>query len=180
MKTTYKPNLKAHVSVDDKNRVRHIRHSQEYWESEDNIPRVSAETYLNEWAETLQIPNEQLQNLSKKVSFYDPREQGVEYQLDEEKHMFDSTTVGYYQTYLNTPVWRKGLSVKLKQNPNRVIGSSNNSEDDLKGTLPDQRTIENYKALFRKIVARKALSIPRSVKLKIRAKKKPRPWSANR
>ena len=54
MKTTYKPNLKAHVSVDDKNRVRHIRHSQEYWESEDNIPRVSAETYLNEWAETLQ------------------------------------------------------------------------------------------------------------------------------
>ena len=87
MKTTYKPDLKAHVSVDDKNRVRHIRHSQEYWESEDNIPRVSAETYLNEWAETLQIPNEQLQNLSKKVSFYDPREQGVEYQLDEEKHM---------------------------------------------------------------------------------------------
>jgi hypothetical protein len=160
MKTTYKPNLKAHVSVDDKNRVRHIRHSQEYWESEYNIPRVSAETYLNEWAETLQIPNEQLQNLSKKVSFYDPREQGVEYQLDEEKHMFDSTTVGYYQTYLNTPVWRKGLSVKLKQNPNRVIGSSNNSEDDLKGTLPDQRTIENYKALFRKIVARKAAIDP--------------------
>ena len=160
MKTTYKPNLKAHISVDDRNKVRHIRHSQEYWESEDNIPRVSAETYLNEWAETLQIPNEQLQNLSKKVSFYDPREQGVEYQLDEEKHMFDSTTVGYYQTYLNTPVWRKGLSLKIKQNPNRVIGSSNNSEDDLKGTLPDQKAIENYKALFRKFVARKATIDP--------------------
>lgn len=36
MKTTYKPNLKAHVSVDEENKVRHIRHSQEYWESEDN------------------------------------------------------------------------------------------------------------------------------------------------
>lgn len=160
MKTIYKPSLKAHVSVDDRNKVRHIRHSQEYWESEDNIPRVSAETYLSEWAETLQIPNEQLQNLSKKVSFYDPREQGVEYQLDEEKHMFDSTTVGYYQTYLNTPVWRRGLSVTIKKNPNRAVASTNNSEDNLKGTLPDKKAIENYKAIFRQIVARKTAIDP--------------------
>lgn len=55
------------------------------------------------------------------MSFYDPREQGVEYQLDEEKLMFDSTTVEYYQTYLNTPVWRRGLSVTIKAaRPNRV------------------------------------------------------------
>lgn len=160
MKTIYRPDLKAHVSVDNENRVRQIRHSQEYWESEDSVPRVSAETYLNEWAETLQIPSEQLRNLSKKVSFYDPREQDVEYQLDEEKHMFDSTTVGYYQTYLNTPVWRKGLSVKIKQNPNRVIGSTNNSEDELKGSLPDKKAIENYKAIFRQIVARKTAIDP--------------------
>lgn len=156
MKTTYKPNIKAHVSVDDENKVRHIRHSQEHWESEDNVPRVSAETYLNEWAETLQIPNEQLQNLNQKVSFYDPREQGVEYQLDEEKHLFDSTTVGYYQTYLNTPVWRKGLSVKIKQNPNRVVGSTNNSEDDLKGSLPDKIIIERYRSIFKQTAVRAA------------------------
>lgn len=160
MKTTYKPNLKAYVSVDDENKVRHIRHSQEYWLSEDDVPRVSAETYLNEWAGTLHIPKDQLQNLHQKVSFYDPREQDVEYQLDEEKHVFDSTTVGYYQTYLNTPVWRKGLSVKIKQNPNRVIGSTNNSEDDLKGSLPDKKAIENYKAIFRQIVARKTAIDP--------------------
>lgn len=160
MKTIYKPNLKAHVSVDNEGKVLHIRHSQEYWESEDNIPRVSAETYLNEWAETLQIPKEQLQNLNKKVSFYDPREQGVQYQLDEEKHLFDSTTVGYYQTYLNTPVWRKGLSVKIKQNPNRIIGSTNNSEDDLKGSLPDKKAIQKYKGIFRMVAARKAAIDP--------------------
>ena len=156
MKTIYKPDLKAHVSVDDESRVRHIRHSQEYWESEENIPRISAETYLNEWAETLQIPNEQLQNLSRKASFFDPREQGVEYQLDKEKHLFDSTTVGYYQTYLNTPVWRRGLSVDIKQNPNRVLGSTNNSEEDLKGSLPEQKIIDRYKALFQLAAARTA------------------------
>src|ERR1700730_15160601 len=141
MKTTYEPNLKAHISVDEKKKVRHIRHSQEYWESEENTPRLSAESYLNEWSEVLQIPKEQLKNLHKKVSFYDPKEQDVEYQLDQEKHMFESTTVGYYQTYLNTPVWRKGLTVKIKQNPNRVVASTNNSEDDLKGSLPDKKAI---------------------------------------
>ena len=160
MNTKYDDKLKAHVSVDDKKKVRHVRHSQEYWESEENIPRVSAESYLNEMSGTFQIPQEQLQNLHKQVSFYDPREQGIEYQLDEEKQMFDSTTVGYYQTYLNTPVWRKGLSVKIKQNPDRVVGSTNNSEDDLKGTLPEKKVIENYKALFRQIVARKSAIDP--------------------
>src|SRR5215207_6310231 len=149
MKTIYNPDRKAHISQDEQGKVRHIRHSQEYWESEDNIPRVSAERYLNEWAETLQVPQEQLLNLSEKVSFYDPREQGVEYQLDEEKYLFDSTTIGYYQTFLNTPVWRRGLSVKIKQNPNRVVGSTNNSEDNIYGKLPDAETIERYKAIFR-------------------------------
>ncbi|HEY7557440.1 MAG TPA: hypothetical protein VIH18_21780 [Candidatus Binatia bacterium] len=160
MKTTYDPKLKAHISVDDTKKVRHIRHSQEYWQSEDSIPRVSAESYLSEWAETLQIPKEHLKNLHKKVSFYDPHEQDVEYQLDEEKHMFDSTTVGYYQTYLNTPVWRRGLSVKIKQNPNRVVGSTNNSEDDLKGSLPDEKIIERYKAIFRQAATRKVAIDP--------------------
>jgi zinc metalloprotease ZmpB len=156
MKTIYRSDLKAEVSVDDENKVRHIRHSQEYWPSEDNVPRVSAETYLKEWAETLQISKDQLQNLHKKVSFYDPREQGVEYQLDEEKHMFDSTTVGYYQTYLNTPVWRQGLSVDIKQNPNRIVGSMNNSEENLEGSLPDQKIVDRYKAIFRQAIARTA------------------------
>lgn len=160
MNTTYRPDLKAHVSVDARNRVRQIRHSQEYWESEESVPRVSAETYLHDWARTLQIPNEQLNNLSKKASFFDPREQDVQYQLDEEKHLFDSTTVGYYQTYLNTPVWRKGLSVTIKQNPNRIVSSTNNSEVDLKGSLPDRSVIERFKAFFRQTEARKSVDDP--------------------
>ena len=131
MKTIYNSSLKAQVTSDDDDKVRHIRHNQEFWESDENIPRSSAEGYLQEVAGTFGIPQEQLQGLNKRVSFYDPQEQGVEYQLDEEKHLFDSTTIGYYQTYLNTPVWRKGLTVRVKQNPNLVVGSTNNSEDDL-------------------------------------------------
>jgi hypothetical protein len=38
MRTIYNPDLKAHLSLDEEGKVRHIRHSQEYWESEGNIP----------------------------------------------------------------------------------------------------------------------------------------------
>lgn len=156
MKTTYRPDLKAHLSLDQQGKVRHIRHSQEYWPSEQDIPRLSANDYLNETAEILQIPKEQLKNLHRKVSFLDPREQNIEYHLSEEKHLFDSITVGYYQTYMNVPVWRRGLSVKIKQNPNRIVGSTNNSEEDIRGELPNPEAIKQYKQIFRQVLAQQA------------------------
>ena len=156
MNTIYNPDLRAHVSLDEEGKVRHIRHSQENWVSERNIPHLSASDYLNEMAETLQIPQEELSNLHKRVSFLDPREQDLEYHLSEEKHLFDSITVGYSQTYMNVPVWRRGLSVKIKQNPNRVVGSTNNSEDDIHGELPDSETIERHGRIFRRAAARNA------------------------
>jgi zinc metalloprotease ZmpB len=156
MNTVYDPSSKAHLTLDEEGKVRHIRHSQEAWLSDRNIANLSANDYLNEMAETLQIPNEELKNLHQKVSFLDPREQGIEYHLSEEKRLFDSITVGYSQTYMNVPVWRRGLSVKIKQNPNRVVGSTNNSEDDIHGELPNSETIERHGRIFRQAAARKA------------------------
>src|ERR671911_3185968 len=104
MNTIYNPDLRAHVTLDEEGKVRHIRHSQENWVSERNIPHLSASDYLNDMAETLQIPQEELSNLHKRVSFLDPREQGIEYHLSEEKHLFDSIILGYSQTYMNVPV----------------------------------------------------------------------------
>jgi zinc metalloprotease ZmpB len=156
MKSRYDPNLKAHLTLDDNEKVRQIRHSQEYFLSEHNNPRLAADDYLNKMAEPLRISKEELKNVNKKVSFLDPREQGIEYHLSEEKHLFDSITIGYYQTYNNVPVWRSGISVKIKQNPNRVVGSTNNSENDIHGKLPDTKTIDPYKKVFRQAAARKA------------------------
>src|SRR5688500_20148338 len=108
-------------------------------------------------SETLKSQGSELKAVHKQVSFLDPREQGVEYQFSEEKRLFDSVTVGYYQTYLNVPVWRRGLSVTIKENPNRVVGSVDNSEDDLQGTLPPEPIIERYRELFRTVAAQRAL-----------------------
>jgi hypothetical protein len=151
MKTSYNPQLKAHVAIENGKTVRHVRHSQEHWLGEESVPRLSAIEYLQSMAETFDIPKSQLQSLSKQVSFLDPQEQGVEYHLSEIKHVFDSTTVGYYQTYLNVPVWRRGLSVKIKENPARVIASTNNSEYGLQGKLPDAKAIERYKAMLARV-----------------------------
>lgn len=155
MNTTYNSELKAHLSLDDNNRVRHIRHSQEYWPSEKASPRLSANDYLKQMAGVLQIPNGQLNNLNKRVSFVDPREQGVEYQLHEEKSSFDSTMVAYFQTYMNVPVWRKGLSVTIKQNPNRVVDSINTSQDDVRAEMPSRDAIERYRRLFESISSKR-------------------------
>lgn len=157
MRTVYDPDLKAHVSLDDNGQVRHIRHSQEYWESEESIPRLSANGYLNQMAPTLRISQEEFRNLNKPLSFFEPREQGVEYQLSEEKHLFDSTTLGYAQTYLNVPVWRRGISVEIKQNPNRVVALTNNSESDLRGRLPDDEAIGRYRRLCQAVTAQNAV-----------------------
>lgn len=151
MKTTYQPSLKAHVSVDNNEQVKHIRHSQEYWYSEEAAPRPIASEYLQQLSEVYKIPQTQLKNLHQQVSHFDPREQDVEYQFAEEKQLFDGTTIAYAQTFLNVPVWRKGVAVKIKQNPYRVVGSTNNSENGLQGTLPDAKHIERFKQLFKTI-----------------------------
>jgi hypothetical protein len=156
MKTFYDPDLKAHVSVDEEQRVRHIRHSDEFPLSEEDSARAAADSYLTAMAETLQIPQDSLRNLNRRRTFFAPREQEVEYQLSEEKHLFDSVTVAYDQTYKNVPIWRRGIAVKVKQNPNRVVAATNNTETGIQGELPADATIERHKTVFRQAIARAA------------------------
>lgn len=148
MKSTYDDKLKAHVLLDPASKVRQVRHSQEHWLGEQNVPRLAANEYLQSLAPTFDIPLEQMQALGKQVSYFDPQERGIEYQLSEIKHAFDSTTVGYYQTMFNVPVWRSGMAVQIKENPARVLSSTNHSEYGLKGKLPDVKLIERYKAML--------------------------------
>jgi hypothetical protein len=149
MSTVYDGGLKAHVTFDSNNRPRHVRHSQEHWESAERVPRLAAGEYLQAMAGSLELPAAQLQTLNKAVSFLEPREQGVEYHLSEEKHLFDAVTVGYAQTYLNVPVWRKGVAVTIKQAPNRVIEATRNIEEDIRGKLPDATSIKTLQTRFR-------------------------------
>lgn len=148
MKELYRPDLKAHVLTDAGNRVRTIRHSQEYWESPSSGGLATAAAYLREFAAVYEIETSKFDRLTSKVAFLDPREQPEEYRLSEEKRQFDSETFGFYQTYLNVPVWRAGLRVTVKQGPNRVILSQDTTQPGVNAKMPSREAIDRYRRIF--------------------------------
>jgi hypothetical protein len=148
MKESYRPDLKAHVSIDDDERVRAIRHSQEYWESPAGGGVATAAAYLREFAPVFDISPKRFERADVRVNFLEPRQQDEEFRLSEEKRQFDSETFGFCQTYLNVPVWRAGLKVVLKQGPNRVVSSENTSQPGVDARLPAPATIDRFQKLF--------------------------------
>lgn len=148
MNENYRAALKAHVLTDDANRVRAIRHTGEYWDSPAGGGLMTAASYLRQVAGVYEIPTTTLDRLETKVSFLNPREQGEEYRLSEERRQFDSQTFGFYQTWHNVPVWRAGLKVTVKQGPNRVVASEDTSQRDVDAKLPAAAAIERYRKLF--------------------------------
>ena len=62
----------------------------------------------------LEIEERALERLHEPVTYTEPRDEGDSYRLAEEKQQFDSTTIGFAQTYLNIPVWRTGITVTVK------------------------------------------------------------------
>ena len=148
MKESYHPDLKAHVLIDDADRVRAIRHTQEYWESPIGGGLMTAVAYLRRFAGVYEIPTKKFDRLETKVSFLDPREQEEEYRLSEERRQFDAETFAFYQTHLNVPVWRAGLKVVIKQGPSRVVKSEDTSQSRVDAKMPSTETINRYRKVF--------------------------------
>src|SRR5262245_6122088 len=98
MRHVFNPDLRAHLTLDDRNRVRHILYTQQYFPSDERSARLVASTYLQQVADTLGIPKAQLEHLHQRTSFLDPRAQPISYQLDDVKKFFAATTICYYQT----------------------------------------------------------------------------------
>lgn len=149
MQEHFDEGLKADVLRDQSNRVRAIRHSQEYWESEEGSPLGAAIAYVREMAGAYEVPSSELDNLQARAAHLDPKPQDVEYRLAEERSSFDTATFGFDQTVLNTPVWAAGLKVTVKQGPNRVISSVNTSHASIEVEMPSEEAVERYKRLFR-------------------------------
>jgi hypothetical protein len=105
-----------------------------------------------------------LENIDETVSFDDPRKQNIQYRLYKQKQFFDSSTVSFYQTYHNLPVWEAGLTVTVEKNPSvkqdqkeisageqrpyNVIHAVDTSQEGIDVKLPSSKTIKRYKGLF--------------------------------
>jgi zinc metalloprotease ZmpB len=149
MTTYYDDAVRGHVTADDDGTVRHIRHSQELPTSEHNIPVDAASGYLRDMADVLGLVGARMDNLHVPAQDEAPEETGVDYRLEDEKTLFDATTVSFTQTFFDVPVFRHGISVKVKQGPNRVVGVTNNTDSGLEGSLPSPERIAIYRDLFR-------------------------------
>jgi Abnormal spindle-like microcephaly-assoc'd, ASPM-SPD-2-Hydin/Fungal fucose-specific lectin len=158
MRTIYDADLRATVTVDDADRIRALNH-EEYWPAGDLGGREAASAYFGDIASKLDISAAALSSLNEPVSFFDPRQQDVEYRFSEEKSSFDTATYAFYQTYLNTPVWTSGLTVTVKQGPTRVVAATNTSEQGIDAQMPTTDAVERYRQLF--LTGEKAPSLPR-------------------
>ncbi|MFE7657520.1 hypothetical protein ACFU6M_32310 [Streptomyces bottropensis] len=147
MPTFYDGSIKGHITKDGTN-VTHIRHSQELQASDKNDPIEAASAYLREAADVLGLARPHLGNLRMRAAAMAPEERDVEYRLEDDKRLFDGTTVAFTQTYFDVPVFRRGISVKVKHGPNRVVGVTNNTEPGLEGRLPSEERIDSYRKLF--------------------------------
>ncbi|MGB9367023.1 MAG: hypothetical protein WCE79_13530 [Xanthobacteraceae bacterium] len=156
MKTIFDPRLQAQVSIDAANAIRHVRHRPGQGSSAAtdlalsgdaaDSPEQVAAKYLRTLAPALAIGEDQLQNLEQAAPALDPRAQGTEYRLSEVKRAFDSATVSFAQTHLNVPVWRRGVSVKVKGRD--VIGATNNTDYGLQSEMPQPAIVEGARTLL--------------------------------
>jgi hypothetical protein len=156
MRTFYQPDLRAHVTVEtvgDFDRVRHILHTDAYFRSDQRNARLAVSAYLLQMAEELGLVRSQLEHLSQRVSFIDPRRQAIEYRLDDIKKFFGSTTFCYYQTIHNVPVWHGGLTVTVKENPFRIVHTASYGHADVSLTLPPAAVLESVRSSLLRINA---------------------------
>jgi hypothetical protein len=148
MPTYYDDSVLGHITADEDGTVTHIRHSQELRPTAENIPVAAAGDYLREMSQVLQLDERQLDRVHLRVQDLPSSEQGAEYRLEDEKALFDATTVSFAQTFFGVPVFRRGIAVRIKHGPNRIVGVTNNSESRLEGELPSQERIDFYSKLF--------------------------------
>jgi hypothetical protein len=151
----YHPGWNAYVTLDERGRVRHILHTQAYWPCDRLNPRDAACEYVKEFANAWQIQPRQLANLAQKPSYLEPREQGVEYRLQQVKKSSSSAVYCFAQTVHNIPVWHCGVSVSVKFNPYRIVHGDYVGYSDLQVKLPSRKIIEHVRdALLRVDCAR--------------------------
>lgn len=112
--TFYDDSVEGHITRDDDGNVTHIGHSQELRASEENRPLEAAIAYVKELAGLLRLDERHLDNLHVRAQAIEPQEKGAEFRLQDEKMLFDGTTVSFAQTYFDVPVFRRGIAVKIK------------------------------------------------------------------
>ncbi|MFP4625780.1 MAG: hypothetical protein ACLFNI_04205 [Natronomonas sp.] len=130
------PNVE--VRRDETQRVRSLRHLQEpYGPDESGLttptPQTMANQYVRDVAPVYDIPDEMLSDLGRRFDRAPekPTEEGARIRPEEEKRLQETTVLRYKQTYLDLPIWRSHLTVRMHDDPLRVTSSSQSIHFDI-------------------------------------------------
>jgi len=150
MENEYRPELKAQVTVDDDGIVRHLLHTEEPWRppTEGALdPLRAAVEYIRAQSGLLGIADATLEGIDERVSYAEPRMEQDSYRLVDQKQQFDSATFAFAQTYLNVPVWRRGISVTVKRDSSGVVESTNTTLPGVRVGMPSGEAIDRWREL---------------------------------
>ena len=140
--------LAAQISIDESDRIRCINHSVGQVQKYAGSPLEAAVAYLRQHCSKLQIPDEQLTELSQRASFREPRKCAEHFSLLEERHVFDSHMFSFAQTYDNIPIWKSGVKITTKDAPSRIVSVVNTARCGISADLPKEEVICSFRRLF--------------------------------
>jgi hypothetical protein len=144
MQQNYLPSINAHVIVDSDNKIREILHRDNPFHIQQPTIQLVAQQYFEQRQQVLNILPTQIQKLSLPTEIL-PVEAGIEYRILDEKQFFSMSTAAYQQTYLGLPVWRKGISLNIKQNPFRVLSVSNSADYKVQANKPSDVALKKFR-----------------------------------
>jgi zinc metalloprotease ZmpB len=147
MENQYRPEVGAHVSVDEEGKVRHVLHRDDNWRSGQKDPREAAIEYLRAQAGLLEIPHAALDRLDEPARYTEPSKEEDSFRLVDEKRQFDSVTFSFAQTYLNVPVWRSGITVTVKADPASIVETTSTTLADVRADMPSDEAITPWREL---------------------------------
>lgn len=117
MSEEYDEARRLYLHRDDEGRVRSLRPAERLRATTAQLPRQAATEFLRDNAVVLGVDPAWLEHAA--VSDGDEARTGL--RVDTEKQVAGLTTVSYQQVYRGVPVWRRGMTVTLREDPARVV-----------------------------------------------------------
>ena len=148
MEHEYRAELKAQVMVDEDGIARHVLHTEEPWRPPTEAPLDplhAAIEYVRAQSGLLGMQDAALESADERVSYAEPRPEQDSLRLVDEKQQFDSATFAFAQTYLNVPVWRRGISVTVKRDSSGVVESTNTTLPGVQVGMPSGAAIDRWR-----------------------------------
>lgn len=142
MSQEYDAERRLYIDEDPEGNGRVVRPADRNRRTSAQLPQLAAAEFLTEHADVVGVRPEWLTGaaLAGGANAVEETENadGIELRFSDEKTQFDSTTVGYQQTWRGLPVWRAGVTVTLRTDPARVGNVHNTTYPEIDVDLPNQ------------------------------------------